>query len=175
MTKGKKIKLNKKITPNKKKSLSRLMAVQIFYQHDFFNDNLLDNKEDFTKITNNLVENYALDFAEDISSYKDYVDQDLLNKLVQGLKDDIKDTDDEISQFLKDNWTIEKLDKITLQILRVGTFELRNIKDVPAKVIIDEYVDIAASFFEDKKVTFVNAILDKLAQKIRTKEFNDKK
>jgi hypothetical protein len=44
-------------------------------------------------------------------------------------------------------------------------------KDVPLKVVIDEYVDIGASFFETKKVTFLNGILENLSRHYRSEEF----
>jgi N utilization substance protein B len=52
-----------------------------------------------------------------------------------------------------------------LQILRLAAFEIKFLLDVPTKVVIDEYVGIAASFFDETKVTFVNAVIDGIAKK----------
>ncbi len=68
--------------------------------------------------------------------------------------------DQDIAPFLQQ--PVSKLDKIVLQILRLAIFELQMLKDIPPNVVIDEYVGITASFFDHKKVTFVNAVLDKL-------------
>jgi len=56
-------------------------------------------------------------------------------------------------------------------ILRAGVFELQNRKDVPARVIINEYLDVAKSFYEEDEPKLVNGVLDHLARKIRESEF----
>lgn len=145
-----------------RKSLSRLMALQIFYQYNFFNGN-----HDLEKIKNDLIENYALQEHETISSYRSQIDEDLLATLVNGLSLYMKKIDEEINLFLRDGQKIEMLDDLTIQILRLAAFELKFMQQVPAKVVIDEYVGIAASFFEKSKVTFVNAVVDAMAKKMR--------
>ena len=162
---NKKPKINKKIL-NKKRSLSRLMAAQILFQHDFFKGarNLEEIKEE-------VIENYALEIEENVSSYRDKIDGDLLNNLITGLTLNIQKIDEDIAEFLQEGWTIERLEDMTRQLLRLGAFELKFMIDVPLKVVIDEYVDIAACFSEGKKVTFVNATLENLAKKFRAEEF----
>lgn len=166
--------MNQKLKTEKathhKRTLSRLMAIQIFYQHNFFGD-----EKKLTEVKEDVIENYALDFEEDISSYREKIDENFLNNLVAGLELDSKKIDEEISEFLKEGWNLEKLDDVVYQILRLGAFELKFMKDTPLKVIIDEYVDIAASFFDDKKITFVNATLENLAKKFREEEFKNLK
>lgn len=149
-----------------KKSLTRLMAVQIFYQYEFF-----DRKNDLDQITSEIIEDYALKQDEITSSYEKKINSDFLANLTTGLKNDSENIDKIIDSYLKQPWSLRKLDDISLNILRFGTFELKYVKDIPAKVIIDEYVDIGASFFDDKKVTFINAILDKIAREFRKTEF----
>lgn len=146
---------------NRKKSLSRLMAVQIFYQNDFFKD-----EKTIEEVKEDMIENYALDFEEDTSSYREKIDEDFLNNLVLGISMNYQKLDEEILTFLQKDWSIEKLDSVLLQILRCGVFELKYMKDIPANVVVDEYVDIAASFFDEKKTTFINAVLDGLAKKL---------
>ncbi len=142
------------------KSLSRLMAIQIFYQHNFFND-----KSDLEKIKNDLIENYALQEDEVVSSYRDKIDENLLNNLLLGLSMNVKKIDEEIASFLRDDQKISALENVMLQILRLAAFEIKFLLDVPIKVVIDEYVGIAASFFDATKVTFVNALIDGMAKK----------
>lgn len=154
---------------NFKKSLSRLMAIQIFYQFHFFN-----KSQELQQIKEDIVNNYLLNVESDISSYSKKIDNNFLEKLITGLEFKITEIDQEISNFLKNDWTFDKLDDITKEILRLATLELQVCDNIPAKVIIDEYVDIAASFFDNKKVTFVNATIDNLARKIRSKEFDTK-
>lgn len=153
--------MNKKPSnKNQKRSLSRLMAVQIFYQRDFFS-----GAKNLEEISNDVIENYALDAEEKISSYREKIDEEFLQKLL-ALTIDEKNIDAEISEFLQKGWSLESLDGVLLQILRLGVFELKFFRDIPAKAIISEYVDIAASFFDEKKITFVNALLDGVAKKV---------
>lgn len=149
-----------------KRSLSRLMAIQIFYQNDFF-----DIKKDIEEVKSDVIENYLLDAKEDITDYSAKVDNDFLDQLISGLSLDIEKNDQEISSLLQDGYSLKTLDNVMLQIFRLGAFELNYMHDIPAKVVIDEYVDIYASFFDDKKVKFANAILDGLAKKFRINEF----
>jgi N utilization substance protein B len=161
----KKIK-TKKVNSNQKRSLSRLMAIQIFYQHNFFG-----NEKNLDEIKNDVIENYLIDSDENLSSYREKIDSEFLENLLSGIAFDGIKIDTEISEFLKDGWTLAKLDDVTLQILRLGAFELKSMLDAPLKVIINEYVDIAASFFDSKKITFINATLENLAKKFRNEEF----
>jgi len=162
---NKKPKINKKIL-NKKRSLSRLMAAQILFQHDFF-----EKARNLEEIKEEVIENYALEIEENVSSYRDKIDGDLLNNLITGLALNLQKIDEDITEFLQEGWTIARLEDMTRQLLRLGTFELKFMLDVPLKVAIDEYVDIAACFSEGKKVTFVNATLENLAKKFRAEEF----
>lgn len=150
--------MTKQKNKNRKRTLSRLIAVQVLYQHDF-------NPEErsYNEIKSDMVANYILDSEDEISSYEKEIDGDLLDKLITAPQFFDK-IDKDISGFLQKNWTLDKLDKIVIQILRLATFELQMLKDIPSKVVIDEYVGIAASFFDYKKVTFVNALLDKLSK-----------
>lgn len=153
--------MNKKPSnKNQKRSLSRLMAVQIFYQRDFFS-----GAKNLEEITKDVIENYALDSEEKISSYREKIDEEFLQKLLQ-LSQSENAVNSEISEFLQKGWSLENIDGVLLQILRLGIFELKFFRDIPAKAIISEYVDIAASFFDEKKITFVNAVLDAAAKKI---------
>ena len=156
----------KRAPTNYKKTLSRLMAVQIFYQHEFFN-----RERKLEEIKEELIENYLLDSRHQTTSYRKEIDESFLNILVTGLSLEIATIDAEISEFLKGDWSLDQLEDVTLQILRVAAFELKNLADIPAKVVIGEYVDIAASFFDSKRLSFVNATLDALAKKFRAAEF----
>lgn len=138
------------------------MAIQIFYQNDFF-----DGKKDLAQIQEDVVENYLLDNEEDISDYRKKIDKTFLNNLISGLSINITQNDEKISEFLTKTYNLENIDKVMLQIFRLAAFELNFMHNVPPKVVIDEYVDISASFFEEKKVKFVNALLDNLAKKLR--------
>ncbi|MBU6140771.1 MAG: transcription antitermination factor NusB [Proteobacteria bacterium] len=145
--------MTKQKSKNRKRTLSRLIAVQIFYQHDFG----LSEKS-YDEIKKHLVENYILNSDDEISSYQSEIDSQFLDKLILAPQL-FEKIDQDIAPFI--NQPVSKLDKIVLHILRLAIFELQTLKDIPPNVVIDEYVGIAASFFDHKKVTFVNAILDK--------------
>lgn len=139
----------------KKKTLSRLMAVQIFYQSKF------DENSNLEKIKNDLVENYLLLAEEKSSSYKEKIDEKLLDELLFGLEKNLKEIDLQIAEFLRESYKMEDLDDVLLQILRLAFFEIKFLQTAK-NLVISEYVDITASFFEDAKVNFVNAVLDKV-------------
>lgn len=72
-----------------------------------------------------------------------------------------------ISGKLADGWSIERLDKTMLQILRAGTYELLARADVPTGSAISEYVDVAHAFFDSRDAKFVNGVLDSIAKSVR--------
>lgn len=81
------------------------------------------------------------------------------------------DIDAKISEYLSKNWKLSRLDMTLRAILRAGVYEIMRRPDVPALVIIDQYVSIAADFFDAKEAGFVNGTLDRLARSARTVEF----
>jgi N utilization substance protein B len=73
---------------------------------------------------------------------------------------------------LSSEWPLERLEMVLRAILRVGAYELAFRIDVPARVVITEYVDIAHAFFAGKEPGMVNGVLDKLAHGIRVAEMS---
>ena len=73
-----------------------------------------------------------------------------------------------LSTKLAAGWSLARLDKAMLQVLRAGTYELIARADVPTAVAISEYVDVAKAFFDDGQAKFVNGILDAVAKDART-------
>ena len=68
---------------------------------------------------------------------------------------------------LADGWSLARLDKTQLQILRAGAYELMARADVPTGTAISEYVDVAHAFFDAKEAKFVNGVLDAVAKAVR--------
>jgi N utilization substance protein B len=64
-----------------------------------------------------------------------------------------------------------RVDSILRAILRGGVFELMERRDVPARVAINEYIEVAHAFFDDDEPKVVNGVLDRLARRLRPKEF----
>jgi N utilization substance protein B len=69
---------------------------------------------------------------------------------------------------LAEGWTLARLDKTQLQILRAGTYELMARADVPTGTAISEYVDVAHAFFDAREAKFVNGVLDAVAKAVRS-------
>jgi N utilization substance protein B len=78
---------------------------------------------------------------------------------------------DEINALLTERlaagWSLERLDKTMLQILRAGAYELLARADIPTGTAISEYVDVAHAFFDEREAKFVNGLLDAVAKAVR--------
>lgn len=98
-------------------------------------------------------------------------DTDLFRSIVQGVPAHQREIDRAIAACLSENWTLERVDSILRAILRAAGLELVARQDVPAKVVIDEYVGIAHDFFAGDEPGFVNAALDRMARRRRAREF----
>lgn len=162
--------LEKKAKPDiakRRRSLTRLMAVQIFYQFEFY-----DKKIPLNEIKNSTIEDYLLDENENSTSYHDKIDMVFLDNLTNSMVIDFANIDQEISSLLQHDWTIAKISRLLLQILRFATLELKSSRDISFKIIIDEYIDISSHFFENSRTSFVNSILENLAKKFRKEEIS---
>lgn len=143
-----------------KRTMSRLMAVQIFYQFDFF-----QRQKTVAELKNEVLENYALDANEAISSYRDKIDEKFLDEILAGIFQHENEIKSMISASLKEGYSFDRIEEVLKHLIMLGAYEIKNPNDAPIKVIISEYVDIAASFFPEKKITFVNGLLENLAKK----------
>jgi transcription antitermination protein NusB len=98
-------------------------------------------------------------------------DATLFEELVQGTTERQADLDGTISGALAAEWPLDRLEAVLRAILRVATFELAHRIDVPVKVVIAEYVDIAHAFFAGKEPGLINGVLDKLGRQLRPTEW----
>ena len=131
---------------------ARERALQILFQHDIHGKGSL-KLEDFWK------EFTATDDA------KAFAEQ-----LVKGVLDHLQDLDAVITKYAT-NWKIDRMPIVDRNILRAGLFELLWMQEVPAKVTMDEAIELAKSFGDDEASKFVNGILDKaLATESRLEE-----
>lgn len=94
-------------------------------------------------------------------------DEAFFADLVRGVVAHQRGIDPAIARRLAQGWRLERLDATVRAILRAGAFELAHRPDVPVEVVINEYVDLARSFFEGPEPGFVNAALDGLARDVR--------
>ena len=82
------------------------------------------------------------------------------------------DVDAMIVGALDQGWTVARLELLLRAVLRVGTYELMDRPETPAKVVIDEYIEVAHAFFGKGPPGFVNGVLDRLAHQLRPGEFD---
>jgi N utilization substance protein B len=87
--------------------------------------------------------------------------------VVRGVAARRDEIDDLLAVRLAEGWSLPRLDKTMLQILRAGTWELLARADVTTATVISEYVDVAHAFFEQREAKFVNGLLDALAKDVR--------
>jgi transcription antitermination protein NusB len=100
-------------------------------------------------------------------------DPEFFAAIVRGVPVHQVEIDGGIAKCLSANWSLTRIDSILRAILRSAAFELIAARDVPAKVVIDEYVEVAHAFFPGDEPAFVNAALDKLARRKRVVEFGE--
>lgn len=98
-------------------------------------------------------------------------DEVLFGEIVRGVPHRQTEIDRAIRQCLASDWKMSRVDSILRAILRAAAFELVARKDIPAKVVIDEYINISHAFFAGDEPSFVNAALDKIARAQRPQEF----
>jgi len=91
-------------------------------------------------------------------------DEAFFGELVKGVVGAQADIDHAIARHLAQGWRLDRIDATVRAILRSGAFELMRRSDVPTEVAIDEYVELAKSFFDGPEPGFVNAALDAIAR-----------
>jgi N utilization substance protein B len=77
-----------------------------------------------------------------------------------------------IDDALSKGWPLKRIDAILRAVLRAGSYELEHRKDIPGRVVISEYVDVAHAFVEAEETGMVNAVLDQIARQFRPDEFS---
>lgn len=98
------------------------------------------------------------------------LDQGLFCDLVHGVARERARLDSTIEGALSKGRTIDRLEILLRLILEAGTWELLVRADVPARVVLSEYLGIADAFFEDEQSGLVNAVLDRIAHIVRDAE-----
>ena len=91
-------------------------------------------------------------------------DERFFAALARGVVEAQASLDRAIGERLAETWRLDRLDATVRAILRAGAFELMRLPDLPSEIVIDEYIEIAKSFFEGPEPAFVNAVLDRLAR-----------
>ena len=92
-------------------------------------------------------------------------------EVVNGVVREQRSLDPLIDAALAETWPLKRIEAILRAVLRAGAFELGHRSDVPARVVVAEYVDVANAFVDREETGMVNAVLDQLARKLRAGEF----
>ena len=98
-------------------------------------------------------------------------DASFFRLLVAGVVEHQRKIDPIIHNALPPTWPLTRIDLTLRAILRCGVFELTERRDVPPRVVISEYVDVAHAFFEADEPGLVNGLLDRVAHDARPEEF----
>jgi N utilization substance protein B len=136
---------------------ARLAAIQALYQMELAGAGADEVAEEF--------------IAHRFDEFEVSPDQEFFSAIVTGVPRYQVEIDRATAACLSENWTLARMDSILRAIMRAAAFELVARRDVPARVVIDEYVGLARAFFSGDEPGFVNAALDTMARKKRAKEF----
>jgi N utilization substance protein B len=85
-------------------------------------------------------------------------------RVVKGVVERQGEIDQGVNEVLRQGWPLKRLDATVRAVLRAGAFELLACPDVPPKVVLNEYVEVANGFFSGDEPAFINGVLDALAQ-----------
>lgn len=145
----------------RRRSAARLAAVQALYQQSLVN----------TPPQKLMAEFHNHRFGEEIDGDRMAdADRAFFDDVVSGVLMRMDELDATIAQYLGQGWTVERLDRLMLQILRAGAYELLARTDVPLGAVVSEYADVADAFYGRSEVGFVNALLDRLGKSVRQEQ-----
>ena len=146
----------------RKRTRSREFALQILYELDLVPSDIEEALEDFwmdrtdVELTN--PEKIALEEDKKEPEVRDYTE-----KLVRGTLEKKASIDLLIERFAE-NWEMERMACVDRNILRLGTYEILHLDEIPVKVAINEAVELAKRYGEQDSSKFVNGILDRIAK-----------
>jgi N utilization substance protein B len=146
-----------------KRGAARLAAVQALYQMDLAGSGLDEIIAEFESHWIGREVEGAQYLPAEAAFFRD---------VVSGVVRDQRTLDPLIDEALERGWPLKRIETVLRAALRAGLYELQNRRDVPARVVVSEYADVAAAFVERDETGMVNAVLDQLARKVRADEFD---
>ena len=147
------------------RSAARLASVQALYQMDVTGKTLPDVLAEF--------ETFWIGGEIEGDRYND-AELAFFRDVLKGVLEDQGPLDRAVDKTLVASWPLARVDSVMRAILRAGAYELKKRKDIPARVVIKEYVDVAGAFFGRDESGMINAVLDSLARGLRADEFEAK-
>ena len=130
------------------RKLSRDKAMELLFGMSLSKDTTEEAIEGF-------VENYEGEIKE--------IDLTYIKQALIGIENNKEAIDTVISENLH-NWKIDRISKVNLSILRLATYELLYDEQVPRAVVINEALEITRRYSDEKSVSFINGVLDKIKQ-----------
>ena len=143
---------------SKARSAARLAAVQALYQRQMEDTHLARLLDEFHQ--------HRLGREIEDAQYAD-AEVAFFDDIVSGVIARQDEIDALLAGRLAEGWTLARLDRTMLQILRAGTYELLARADVPTGTAISEYLDVTHAFFDQREAKFVNGLLDAVAKAVR--------
>ncbi|MBS0539147.1 MAG: transcription antitermination factor NusB [Proteobacteria bacterium] len=141
-----------------RRQAARLAAVQALYQWQ-------EGQDDPAAIVEQFL-NVRTGEAGEGGMRRD-ADKPLFRDVVVGTAANKEELEQTVTSALAKDWTWARVDRLVRAILMAGTYELLHRKDVPPRVAINEYVEIAHAFYDQGEPTFVNSVLDRVAHQAR--------
>ncbi len=156
---------DKKASPKKanRRGAARLAAVQALYQMEIAGAGINDIFAEF--------ESHWLGNEVEGDTYLP-AEAAFFRDVVSGVVRDQTKLDPIIDEELQKGWPLVRIDAIIRAVMRAGAYELGHRKDVPGRVVVSEYVDVANAFVDRSETGMVNAVLDQIARRFRADEFS---
>lgn len=146
----------------RKRTKAREFALQILYQEDISHAELGEVFEDFWKEKKDLL--LSPDEETPAEEHENDTDvQQYTERIVRGTIEKLDWIDKTIEKFTE-HWEIKRMAYVDRNILRLATYELIFMDEIPVKVAINEAVELAKRYGESDSSKFVNGILDKIAK-----------
>jgi N utilization substance protein B len=145
-----------------RRGAARLAAVQALYQMDLAATPLHDILAEF--------ESHWLGREVEGDEYLP-AEAAHFRDVVGGVVADQRRLDPLIDAALQKGWPLKRIETVLRAILRAGAYELDRKHEVPARVVVSEYVDVAHAFVDEQETGMVNAVLDQIARQLRSGEF----
>ena len=145
-----------------RRGAARLAAVQALYQMDLAGSGLNEILAEF--------EGHWLGREVEGEQYLP-AEAAFFRELVSGVVSEQRRLDPLIDRALASGWPLKRVETILRAVLRAGAYELDRKQDIPARVVVSEYVDVANAFVDRDETGMVNAVLDQIARQLRAAEF----
>jgi transcription antitermination protein NusB len=145
-----------------RRGAARLAAVQALYQMDIAGAGINDVFAEF--------ESHWIGGEVEGDKYLP-AEAAFFREVVSGVVRDQARLDPLIDDALSRGWPLKRIDAILRAVLRAGAYELEHRKDIPGRVVVSEYVDVANAFVDREETGMVNAVLDQIGRQFRPDEF----